>query len=116
MIRDSIRGGKIRGLAVAGPRRIGIIGEVPTMAEAGFPAIDAIGWNGIFVPAGTPQPVIERLQREITTILKSKEMLDDAANLGYELGGESPQDFGNYVRAEIQKWSKVVKDAGIKIQ
>jgi tripartite-type tricarboxylate transporter receptor subunit TctC len=116
VIRDSIRGGKIRGLAVAGPRRIGIIGEVPTMAEAGFPAIDAIGWNGIFVPAGTPAPLIDRLQREIATILKSKEMLDDAANLGYELGGESPQEFGNYVRAEIRKWGKLVKDAGIKIE
>jgi tripartite-type tricarboxylate transporter receptor subunit TctC len=116
VIRDSIKGGKIRGLAVAGPRRIGIIGEVPTMAEAGFPAIDAIGWNGIFVPAATPAPVIDRLQREIATILKSKEMLDDAANLGYELGGEAPQEFGNYVRAEIQKWGKLVKDAGIKIE
>jgi tripartite-type tricarboxylate transporter receptor subunit TctC len=116
VIRDSIKAGKIRGLAVAGPRRIGIIGEVPTMGEAGFPAIDAIGWNGIFVPAGTPAPVIERLRREIATILKSKEMLDDAQNLGYELGGESPQEFGNYVRAEIRKWASVVKDAGIKIQ
>ena len=61
-------------------------------------------------------PVIDRLQREIATILKSREMLDDAQNLGYELGGESPQEFGNYVRAEIQKWGKVVKDAGIKIE
>jgi tripartite-type tricarboxylate transporter receptor subunit TctC len=116
VIKDSLKGGKIRGLAVAGPRRIGIIGEVPTMAEAGFPAIDAIGWNGIFVAAGTPAPVIERLQREIASILKSKEMLDDAQNLGYELGGEPPQEFGNYVRTEIQKWGKVVRDAGIKIQ
>jgi len=116
VIRDSVRAGKIRALAVAGPRRIGIIGDVPTMAEAGFPAIDAIGWNGIFVPAGTPAPVIERLQREIAGVLKSKEMLDDAQNLGYELGGEAPQEFGNYVRAEIQKWGKVIKDAGIKIE
>jgi tripartite-type tricarboxylate transporter receptor subunit TctC len=116
VIRDAIKSGKIRGLAVAGPRRIGIIGEVPTMAEAGFPTIDAIGWNGIFVPHGTPAPVIDRLQHEIATILKSKEMLEDAQNLGYELGGEAPQEFGNYVRAEIQKWGKVVKDAGIKIE
>jgi tripartite-type tricarboxylate transporter receptor subunit TctC len=116
VIRDSIKSGKIRGLAVAGPRRIGIVGDVPTMAEAGFPSIDAIGWNGIFVPAGTPAPVIERLQHEIATILKSREMLDDAQNLGYELGGEAPQEFGNYVRAEIQKWGKLVKDAGIKIE
>jgi len=116
VIRDAIKSGKIRGLAVAGPRRIGIIGDVPTMAEAGFPAIDAIGWNGIFVPAGTPAPVIDRLQHEIAGILKSKEMVDDAQNLGYELGGERPQEFGNYVRAEIGKWAKVIKQAGIKIE
>jgi tripartite-type tricarboxylate transporter receptor subunit TctC len=116
VIRDPVKSGKIRGLAVAGPRRIGIIGDVPTMSEAGFPAIDAIGWNGIFVAAGTPAPVIDRLQREIANVLRSKEMQDDATNLGYELGGESPQEFGQYVRAEIQKWGKLVKDAGIKIE
>ena len=60
--------------------------------------------------------VIDRLQRESAGILRSKEMLQDAQNLGYELGGESPHEFGGYVRTEIQKWGKVVRDAGIKIQ
>ena len=116
VIRDALKSGKLRGLGVAGPRRIALIGEVPTMAEAGFPTIEATGWNGIFVAAGTPPAVIDRLQREIAGILKSKELLDDAANIGYELGGERPEEFGNFVRAEIRKWGKVVQDAGIKIQ
>ena len=116
VIRDALKSGKLRGLGVAGPRRIALIGEVPTMAEAGFPTIEATGWNGIFVAAGTPAPVIDRLQREIGGILKSKELVDDAANIGYELGGERPEEFAGFVRGEIRKWGKVVQDAGIKIQ
>jgi tripartite-type tricarboxylate transporter receptor subunit TctC len=116
VIRDPIKSGRLRGLAVAGPNRVGIVPDVPTMAEAGFPSIEATGWNGIFVAAGTPQPIVERLHKEIAAILRSKEMLDDAANLGYELGGERPQEFAAFVRSEIQKWGKVIKDAGIKIE
>lgn len=116
VIRDPIKSGKIRGLAVAGPRRVGIIGEVPTMAEAGFPGIEATGWNGIFVPAGTPAAIVDRLHKEIAAILRSKEMQDDSVNLGYELGGEPPQEFAAFVRAETAKWRKVIQEAGIKIQ
>jgi tripartite-type tricarboxylate transporter receptor subunit TctC len=116
VIRDSIKSGKLRGLAVAGPRRMSMIGDVPTMAEAGFPTIEATGWNGIFVPAGTPAPIVERLHKDIASVLRSKEMQDDARNLGYELGGEPPQAFAAFVRSEVAKWGKVIKDAGIKAQ
>jgi tripartite-type tricarboxylate transporter receptor subunit TctC len=116
VIRDHIRSGKLRGLAVAGRERVSIIPEVPTMAEAGFPGIEGIGWNGIFVPAGTPLPVIDRLQQEITRILQSKEMQDDAVTMGSQTGGERPDEFAAYVRTEIRKWGKVIKDANIKIE
>ena len=116
VIRDSIRSGKLRGLAVAGPRRMTMIPDVPTMAEAGYPGIEATGWNGIFVPAATPAPIVERLQKEIAGILRSKEMQEDAVNLGYDLGGEPPRQFAQFVRSEVAKWGKVIKDAGIKAQ
>ena len=116
VIRDHIKSGKLRGLAVAGPKRVSIVPDVPTMAEAGYPAIEATGWNGIFVAAGTPQAVVQRLHQEIATILRSKEMQDDAVNLGSELGGERPEEFAAFVRSEIRKWGKVIKDAGIKIE
>jgi tripartite-type tricarboxylate transporter receptor subunit TctC len=116
VIRDHIRSGKLRGLAVAGRERVSIIPEVPTMAEAGFPAIEGIGWNGIFVPAGTPRPVIDRLQQDIARILRTKEMQDDAVTMGSQTGGERPEEFAAYVRGEIQKWSKVIKDANIKAE
>jgi tripartite-type tricarboxylate transporter receptor subunit TctC len=116
VIRDHVRSGKLRGLAVAGRERVSIIPEVPTMAEAGFPAIEGIGWNGIFVPAGTPPPVIDRLQQDIARILQTKEMQDDALTMGSQTGGERPEEFAAYVRAEIQKWGRVIKDANIKIE
>jgi tripartite-type tricarboxylate transporter receptor subunit TctC len=116
VIRDHIRSGKLRGLAVAGPERVSIIPDVPTMAEAGFPGIEGIGWNGIFVPAGTPRPIIERLHQDIARILQTKEMRDDAVTMGSQTGGEPPEEFAAYVRSEIRKWGKVVKDANIKIE
>ena len=116
VIRDHIRSGKLRGLAVAGRERVSIIPEVPTMAEAGFPAIEGIGWNGIFVSAGTPRPIIDRLQQDLARILRTKEMQDDAVTMGSQTGGERPEEFAAYVRGEIQKWSKVIKDANIKAE
>ena len=116
VIRDHIKSGKLRGLAVAGRERVSIIPDVPTMAEAGFPGIEAIGWNGIFVPLGTPRAVIDRLQQEIARILATKEMRDDAVTMGSQTGGERPEEFAAYVRSEIQKWGKVIKDANIKIE
>jgi tripartite-type tricarboxylate transporter receptor subunit TctC len=116
VIRDHLRSGKLRGLAVAGPERVSIIPDIPTMAEAGFPAIEGIGWNGIFVPAGTPRAVIDRLQQEIARVLRTKEMQDDAVTMGSQTGGERPEEFAAYVRSEIQKWGKVIKDANIKVE
>jgi len=117
VIRDLVRSGKLRALAVASTERLAILPGVPTTAEAGFPGVEASGWNGIFVPAGTPPAVIGRLQQEIANVLASKEVQDDAAALGTRAGGgRSPEEFAAFVRAEIQKWGKVVKDAGIKAE
>jgi tripartite-type tricarboxylate transporter receptor subunit TctC len=95
---------------------VNILPGVPTMAEAGFAGVEGVGWNGIFVPAGTPVTIVQRLHKEIAAALQSKEMKDDAANLGYRLGGESPEEFAAFVRSEEQKWSKVIKDANIKVE
>ncbi len=116
VIRDAVATGKLRALAVADSQRVNILPGVPTMAEAGFAGVEGVGWNGIFVPAGTPAPIVQRLHREIAAILQGKEMKDDSANLGYRLGGESPEEFAAFVRSEEQKWSKVIKDANIKVE
>ncbi|MBI3372506.1 MAG: tripartite tricarboxylate transporter substrate binding protein [Betaproteobacteria bacterium] len=116
VIRDHVRSGKLRGIAVAARERLAILPDVPTTAEAGFPGVEGSGWNGIFVPAGTPPAIVVRLQHEIAKVLVSKEVLDDALTLGTQAGGEKPEEFAAFVRAELQKWGKLVKDAGIKIQ
>jgi tripartite-type tricarboxylate transporter receptor subunit TctC len=115
VIRDLIRSGKLRALAVADKTRMPTLPDVPAMAEAGYPIV-GLGWNGLFVPAGTPRPVVERLQKETAGVLQLKEIRDDAANLGTLLGGESPEEFASFVRTEVQTWSKVIKEAGIKPQ
>jgi tripartite-type tricarboxylate transporter receptor subunit TctC len=116
VIRDHVRAGRLRALGVASRERLSILPDVPTTAEAGYPAIEASGWNGIFVPAGTAPAIIGRLQQDIAMVLRSKEVQDDALKLGTVAGGEKPEEFAAFVRAEIQKWGKVVKDAGIKVQ
>jgi tripartite-type tricarboxylate transporter receptor subunit TctC len=115
VIRDMVRSGKLRGVAVASKERLAILPDVPTMAEAGYP-IEGLGWNGIFVPAGTPRPVIERLQKDIAAVLRHKDIQDDAATLGTVAGGEKPEEFAAFVRGEVQKWGKVIKDAKITAQ
>jgi tripartite-type tricarboxylate transporter receptor subunit TctC len=116
VIRDHVRSGRLRGIAVASRERLAILPDVPTTAEAGYPGIEGSGWNGIFVPAGTPAPIVAKLQQEIARVLLSKEVQDDALTLGTQAGGEKPEEFAAFVRAEIQKWGKVIKDAGIKVE
>jgi tripartite-type tricarboxylate transporter receptor subunit TctC len=116
VIRDYVRAGKLRGLAVASRERLSILPDIPTTAEAGFPGVEGSGWNGIFVPAGTPPAIVTKLQQEIARVLFSKEIQDDALTLGTQAGGDMPEQFAAYVRAEIQKWGKVIKDANIKVE
>ena len=113
VIRDLMRSGKLRALAVADKARMPTLPDLPAMAEAGYPIV-GLGWNGLFVPAGTPRPVVERLQKETARVLQLKEIRDDAANLGTALGGESPEEFAAFVRNEVQTWGKVIKEANIK--
>ncbi len=115
VIREHVRAGKLRALGIADKQRLPTMPDVPTLAEAGVP-IEGLGWNGIFVPAGTPQPIIDRLQVEIAKVLRSKEVQDDAATLGTIAGGERAQEFAAFVRGEVQKWGKVIKDANIKAE
>jgi tripartite-type tricarboxylate transporter receptor subunit TctC len=111
-----IRSGKLRPLAVTGPTRLAILPDVPTMAEAGLPAVEAIVWNGIFVPAGTPQPAIQTLHRELVRAFNAPDVKDQLQQTGSEVAGDSPEEFAAFVRAENAKWSKVIRDAGIKVQ
>ena len=111
-----IRGGKLRALAVAGPRRLAALPEIPTMAEAGLPGMEATVWNGVFAPAGTPQPVVVLLQRQLAKALNTPDVREQIVASGAELGGRTPEEFSEFVRAELAKWGRVIKDAGIRLE
>jgi tripartite-type tricarboxylate transporter receptor subunit TctC len=110
----SIRSGRLRALAVTAPSRVNILPDVPTTAEAGLPGIEAIAWNGIFVPAGTPQPVIQILHRELVRAFNAPDVKGQVVNTGSQVAADTPDEFGAFVRSENAKWSKVIKDAKIR--
>jgi tripartite-type tricarboxylate transporter receptor subunit TctC len=112
----SIKAGKLRALAVTAPARLANLPEVPTTAEAGLPGVEAIVWNGIFVPAGTPQPVIQVLHRELVRAYNAAEIKGQVVSTGGYVAADSPEEFAAFVRAENAKWSRVARDAGIKPQ
>ena len=116
VVAQHIQSGKLVALGVAGRRRIPILPDVPTLAEAGLPDVEASGWNGLFAPAGTPRAVIARLHTDIAAIMASPAFRAEAVSLGYELGGDNPDEFTAYIRSELAKWGKVIRDAKIKAE
>jgi len=110
-----VRNGKVRALAVTGPRRSVAVPDVPTFAEAGLPGYDASSWNGILVPAGTPAAIVARLNGELVKILHTPNVLDRLAADGPIPIGNSPEEFTAHIKAEQAKWSKVVREAHVRI-
>ena len=110
-----IKGSTLRPLAVGSAERSKVIPNVPTISESGYKGFETSQWYGIIVHAGTPQPIIDRLQKEIVKGLRSKEdskrMLDDGA----VLVGDTPAQFGTFIKAEQARWAKVVEKAKITI-
>ena len=111
-----IRAGRLRPLAVSTLTRSASLPEVPTVAESGLPGFDAPAWNGVLVPARTPQPVIAKLNAELVRDLKLPDVLERIAALGFEPVGNSPQEFGEFLKAELVKWAKVAKELGAKAE
>lgn len=111
-----VEAGKLRALAVAAPSRSPFLPSVPTMAEAGLPGVVGSQWNGIVVPAGTPQPIVDKLNAEMQAILADPDMKERFAKLGMTPIGGSPQSFGDFVKGEQPKWAGVIKSAGIKAE
>jgi len=110
-----IRAGRIRGLAVSTAKRSAFAHELPTVAEAGLAGFEVFGWNGLLAPAGTPKPVIAKLHGEITRALRSPEVRERIAGFGFEPVGNSPEEFGEFVKADIARWAKVAKESGARI-
>ncbi len=109
-----VKAGKLRGLAVSSPRRFALVPDLPTVAESGVPGFSAVGWTGLLAPAGTPQPVVRKLNREVVRVLPLPEVKDKLAGDGSEFGKNTPEEFSVFIKQEIAKWAKVVKASGAR--
>jgi len=113
-IQPHVQSGGVRGLAVTTAKRSGSQPNLPTIAEAGLPGYDANTWGGILAPAGTPKAVVATLNAEINKALASDDVRAKLMAAGIEIQGGTPQVFADYIKAEIAKWGRVTKEAGIQ--
>jgi len=107
-----VKAGKLRALGVTSAKRSSALPDVPTIAEAGLPGYEATAWFGILAPAGTPEPVITRLNTELSAVLRDPAVTKWMEGQGFDVAGGSPADFAAHIRKETAKWARVVKESG----
>jgi tripartite-type tricarboxylate transporter receptor subunit TctC len=108
-----VKSGKLRALAVTSPKRIAVLNQLPTLAEAGMPGFTAQEWNGLWAPAGTPQPVLERLESELRATMSQPDIRQRLGANSAEAVGSSRAEFTAFVGLETAKWARVIKTAGV---
>ena len=111
----AIKTGQVRVLAVTSKRRSAVLPDVPTMDEAGMPGFEVVAWGGIVAPAGTPQPVIQRLNKEINSWLQAPATKAEFAEIGQVVLGGTPEFFKTHIDSEARKWAEVIRKAGVKL-
>jgi tripartite-type tricarboxylate transporter receptor subunit TctC len=111
-----IQAGRMKGLGIASLKRVDALPDVPTVAEAGYPGFEERSWVGFFVPRGTPAAIVNRLNEEINRALTSPDIVKNVNTRGMQMHPGSPADFARFVRAEVEKWAKMVKLTGVKVE
>ena len=111
-----IQSGRLRGLAVSRAQRNPALPDVPTVAEAGVPGYEAIEWNGVMVPAGTPPAVVRRIHQSLSKVLAAPAMKERIVGVGAEVVGSSPEEFTAFIKSEFAAWAKVIKEVGITVE
>jgi tripartite-type tricarboxylate transporter receptor subunit TctC len=115
-VMQQIKAGRLKAIAVTGTRRTPLLPEVPTVAESGVPGYDVTVWFGMQMPAGVPKAIVDRANRDIVQILRDPEVVKLFRDQGVEVEASTPEGFGELLNREIPKWTKVVNDAGVKIE
>jgi len=110
-----VKAGTLRGLAVTSAKRSDALPDVPTLAEAGVPEQESETMQGVFAPAGTPKAIIDRLNKEIAKAMALQDVKDKCAQLGFDPVANSPEEFTAYIKKEVEKWGKVIKEAKIPL-
>ena len=109
-----VRAGKLKALATTGARRAETLPDLPTVAEAGVPGYEAVGWFGLLAPAATPKEVVFTLNRDFVAVMANKDLRRRASDLGADLVGDTPDEFARFIRDDQAKWANLMRDAGIK--
>jgi tripartite-type tricarboxylate transporter receptor subunit TctC len=109
-----VKSGELRALAVTTAQRSPLLPDVPSLAEAGIPGYEAAAWYGMFAPAGTPRPILDKLNAEVVRIIRAPDMLERLGTLGAEPVGSQPDAFAGFVRDEMQRWGAIVRQAAVK--
>lgn len=107
---------RIRPLAVSSARRSPFAPDIPTVSESGVAGFDIFTWNGVLAPSGTPAVVVSKLHEGIVTALKTPEVRERISNSGFEPLGTNPEEFGRFLKSEVERWTKVVKQSGARIE
>jgi tripartite-type tricarboxylate transporter receptor subunit TctC len=110
-----VKSGKLRALAITSLTRSPDLPNIPTMSESGLPGYEVLLWFGLYAPAKTPKAIITRLNQDVVKIMQTPEMRASLASEGGQPVGNSPEQFQEIIKADVAKWAKVVKDAGIKV-
>jgi tripartite-type tricarboxylate transporter receptor subunit TctC len=112
-----VRGGKLRALAVTGDKRSHVLPDVPALAEQGFPGFSALAWWGIFAPAGTPRPIIDKFHAELVQIFNRPDVHKQLTDtLGMDVAASSPEDTQKFLVSQMERWGKVVRDNNIRME
>lgn len=114
-LSQHLQAGKLRALAVASPKRVPELPDVPTMAEAGLPNFNVLSWNGLAAPARTPRPIVEKLNAEVNRILSMPDVRKQLQSTGGDPVGGTPEEFAKFVDSEIRQWAAVVKSANVTL-
>jgi tripartite-type tricarboxylate transporter receptor subunit TctC len=113
-VRPHILSGRLRGLGIGTLKRSPFLPDLPTIAESGYPGFEAVGWIGIAAPARTPAPILDKLNKEMAKILNEPDVKERLATLAFTPVGDTRAQFAAYIKSEIAKWGKAVKDSGAK--
>jgi len=115
-VKGNVKAGKLRMLAISGAKRQPVAPDVPTFAEAGLAGFDPMVWVGVLAPAGTPQPIVQRMSAALAQVAKSAEIVAYRRDVGSDSVGSTPEEFGVFLDAERAKWGKVIQGLGLKLE